>query len=225
MHNCNKRARRDDLWGPMAMLFAGSMASRFGRPGGPGRDRGWGGPEEGAGWGGPGRGGAGRGGPGRGGPGGRRGRMFGQGELRLALLKLLADEPRHGYELIKAFEELTGGAYAPSPGAVYPTLQLLADEGVIEEQASEGSPRKAFTATEQGRAELEGRAEEVDALFARLSSHAEEHQRGRSPQLFRAMGNLASVLKQRARADKLDEATLNEIVDMIDEAARRIERL
>ncbi len=210
MHGCNNRGRREDLWGPMAMLFAGSMASRFGRAGGPGRHKGWGGPEDGE---------------GSGGPRGRRGRMFGQGELRLALLKLLADQPRHGYELIKAFEELTGGAYAPSPGAVYPTLQLLADEGAIEERADEGTQRKAFTATEQGLAELRSRAEEVQALFARLSSHAEEHQRGRSPHLFRAMGNLASVLKQRARDNKLDEETMNEIVDMIDEMARRIERL
>jgi DNA-binding PadR family transcriptional regulator len=151
--------------------------------------------------------------------------MFGQGELRLALLKLLADQPRHGYELIKALEELTGGAYAPSPGAVYPTLQLLADEGAIEEQANEAGPRKAFTATEQGRIELTERAREVAALFERLSSFAEEHRRGRPPHLFRAMGNLASVLKQRARDNKLDEATLNEIVDMLDEMARRIERL
>ena len=69
--------------------------------------------------------------------------MFGQGELRLALLKLVADQPRHGYELIKAIEELTGGDYAPSPGAVYPTLQLLADEGLIEEKADDTSARTA----------------------------------------------------------------------------------
>ena len=63
---------------------------------------------------------------------GRR-RMFGSGELRLVLLKLIADEPRHGYDLIRAIEELTGGDYAPSPGVVYPTLTMLADMGLIEE--------------------------------------------------------------------------------------------
>jgi hypothetical protein len=65
------------------------------------------------------------------GGGGRRGRrtrrMFESGELRLVLLKLIADEPRHGYDLIRAIEELTGGEYAPSPGVVYPTLTLLQD--------------------------------------------------------------------------------------------------
>ena len=59
--------------------------------------------------------------------GGGRRRMFDGGELRLVLLKLIQDEPRHGYDLIKEIEELTGGAYAPSPGVVYPTLSMLAD--------------------------------------------------------------------------------------------------
>lgn len=160
------------------------------------------------------------------GPGrrGRRGRMFGQGELRLALLALIAEEPRHGYELIKAIEEMTGGAYAPSPGAVYPTLQLLEDEGAIEEAEAEGA-KKPFAATEQGRDELETRAAEVDALMGRLGRHGERTTTVRSHDLFRAMGNLGSVLKNRARAGKLDERTINEIVDMIDEMAKRIERL
>ena len=57
--------------------------------------------------------------------GGRQRRMFDGGELRLVLLKLIADSPRHGYDLIRAIEELTGGAYAPSPGVVYPTITLL----------------------------------------------------------------------------------------------------
>ena len=68
----------------------------------------------------------------------RRGRMFGTGELRLALLALINEEPRHGYELIKAIEEMTGGAYAPSPGAVYPTLQMLEEEGQIKQSKPKG---------------------------------------------------------------------------------------
>src|SRR5262249_61369067 len=89
------------------------------------------------------------------------------GELRVVLLKLTADEPRHGYDLIRAIEELTGGEYAPSPGVVYPTLTLLQDMGLIEEAAGEG-PRKSFQATDEGRAHLEERSEEVEALFERL---------------------------------------------------------
>jgi len=155
---------------------------------------------------------------------GRRGRMFGQGELRLALLALIAEKPSHGYELIKGIEEMTGGAYAPSPGAVYPTLQMLADEGQIEEAEAEGA-KKPFAATAQGREELVTRKDEVEELMRRLGRHATRAERMRSPDLFRAMGNLGSVLKNRARSGKLDERTINEIVDMIDEMAKRIERL
>jgi DNA-binding PadR family transcriptional regulator len=154
----------------------------------------------------------------------RGGRMFGQGELRLALLALIAEKPSHGYELIKEIEEMTGGAYAPSPGAVYPTLQMLADEGQIEEAEAEGA-KKPFAATDAGRAELDDRKDEVEELMRRLGRHASRAERMRSPDLFRAMGNLGTVLKNRARTGKLDERTINEIVDMIDEMAKRIERL
>jgi DNA-binding PadR family transcriptional regulator len=163
----------------------------------------------------------------------RRGRMFGTGELRLALLALINDEPRHGYELIRAIEDMTGGAYAPSPGAVYPTLQMLEEEGLIKQtrpksdDEEETSGKKPFKATKAGKAELEERDDEVEALMGRLGEHAEraEKVKEKSPDLFRAMGNLASVLKNRARAGKMDQKTIDEIVDIIDEVAKRIERL
>lgn len=158
----------------------------------------------------------------------RRGRMFGHGELRLLLLKLIGDEPRHGYELIKAIEEMTAGSYAPSPGAVYPTLSLLEDEGAIREVAGGDEPRKAFEATDKGREELEARKDEADALVERLSDHGQRHaERGKAfatPEMFRALGNLAQVVKMKARGGKLDEEALGKIVDLIDEMARKIER-
>src|SRR3569832_1014546 len=104
---------------------------------------------------------------------GRRSRGFEGGELKLVLLKLIADQPRHGYDLIRAIEELTGGAYAPSPGVVYPTLTMLQDMGLIEEQATEGS-RKAFAATDEGRAHLAERETEVEALIERLTGLGDE---------------------------------------------------
>ncbi|WP_298464754.1 PadR family transcriptional regulator [uncultured Erythrobacter sp.] len=162
----------------------------------------------------------------------RRGRMFGSGELRLAMLALIAEEPRHGYELIKAIEDLTGGGYAPSPGAVYPTLQLLEDEGKIKPAKAKGKAKdadagskKPFEATKDGKAELEERKDEVETLMGRLNEHGERAEKVRSPDLFRAMGNLANVLKNRARAGKLDQDVMNEIVDIIDEVAKRIERI
>ncbi|WP_293990970.1 PadR family transcriptional regulator [Sphingomonas sp.] len=162
---------------------------------------------------------------GRGGRGeGRSRRMFDGGELRLVLLKLIADEPRHGYDLIRQIEELTGGAYAPSPGVVYPTITLLDDMGFIAQQQSEGA-KKAFAITEAGTAELDANAEQVAALMARLTALGEERQKTDSTSVRRAMGNLREVLVNRLSAGDVDEATLHEVVALIDEAAQKIERL
>jgi DNA-binding PadR family transcriptional regulator len=164
------------------------------------------------------------GGGGRGPRGGRR-RMFGSGELRLVLLKLIADEPRHGYDLIRAVEALTQGEYAPSPGVVYPTLTMLADMGLIEEVAAEGS-RKAFAATEEGKAHLETNAAEVEALFERLEEAFPDRKEGGShPPIGRAIRNLMNALGHRVSHDGFDEALVHEITEILDEAAQRIERV
>ena len=93
--------------------------------------------------------------------------MFEGGELRLVLLKLIAEQPRHGYDLIRAIEELTGGAIRAEPGVVYPTLTMLQDMGLIEEAAGEGG-RKPFQITEAGTAHLEENEEEAEELIVRL---------------------------------------------------------
>lgn len=160
-----------------------------------------------------------------GGRGGRgpRGRMFAGGELRLLLLKLIGDESRHGYELIKAIEELTGGAYAPSPGIVYPTLSLLLDEGMIEERA-DATPRKAFAITAQGEIELSERSKEADALVERLIALNEEDEPHRAPPVGRAVRNLFAAIRGRAQ-EGFDRDTIHQVAEILDEAARRIERL
>lgn len=162
-------------------------------------------------------------GPGRGGRGRRR-RMFDSGELRLVLLKLVADEPRHGYDLIRAIEELTGGGYAPSPGVVYPTLSLLEDTGLIEDRGAEGA-RKAFGATDAGRAEIEAKQEEIEAIFARLAGFGERERRSGAAPVKRAMGNLKEAIRLRLWRDDVDEDLFHQAAAIIDEAAQRIERL
>ena len=163
--------------------------------------------------------------PGRG--RGRRGRrrMFGSGELRLVLLKLIADEPRHGYDLIRAIEELTHGEYAPSPGVIYPTLTLLQDMGLIEEASGEGA-RKPFQVTAEGRTHLKDKADEVESLFERLEEEfgARERSSG-GPPIGRAVGNLMTALRHRIGRDGIDEDLLHEIATILDEAAQRIERV
>lgn len=167
-------------------------------------------------------------GAGRGGWGGRRGRtskrMFEGGELRLVLLKLIADQPRHGYELIKAIEEMTGGDYAPSPGIVYPTLTMLEDMGLIAEAKSKET-KKVYEATDEGRAHLEENSDEVEELIERLEGHGRHRRRGQRPEIGRAIGNLMTALRNRIAHEGWNEQLLDEVVDILDEAAQRIERV
>ncbi|MBS3930022.1 MAG: PadR family transcriptional regulator [Sphingomonadales bacterium] len=202
MHGCGPRGRA--AW-PMAMMMTG-WGRRWGSDFGSDFGSDWGG---------------------KGGRGPRgRSRMFGSGELRLTLLGLVAEAPRHGYELIKAIEELSGGNYAPSPGVIYPTLNLLLDEEKIEEwNDGKASVRRQLLATEAGRAELADRAEEHAAIVERLKALAEEREKHNAPPLKRAMGNLFMAVKNRAMAEGFDRDTLHQIADVLDEAARKIERM
>ena len=161
---------------------------------------------------------------GRGGGGGGRRRMFDGSELRLVLLRMIADEPRHGYELIKAVEELTGGAYAPSPGMVYPALTMLAEMELIAEQPSE-TTRKRFGVTEAGRAHLTENAELVAAMMARLVAAGEHRARSDRAPIRRAMRNLRTVLQNRLEAGDLSDDAVHEVSAMIDEVVQKIERL
>jgi DNA-binding PadR family transcriptional regulator len=155
---------------------------------------------------------------------GERRRMFDSSELRLLLLKLIADQPRHGYELIRAIDELSGGTYSPSPGVVYPALAMLQDLNHIKEMASEGS-RKAFEATSEGVAELAANAEKVEALLVRFAALATARGRMGAAPIQRAMENLRSVLRNRLVSGEVSKDQLHDIAAIIDEAARRIERL
>jgi DNA-binding PadR family transcriptional regulator len=160
-----------------------------------------------------------------GGSGGRgRRRVFESGELRLVLLKLIADQPRHGYDLIRAIEDMTGGRYAPSPGVVYPTLTMLQDMGLIEEATAEGS-RKVFAATAEGRAHLDQKRDDVDQLFDRLTAMGHDQRKAGGAPIKRAVGNLLSALWHRATREDADEATMHDIAAILDEAAQKIERL
>jgi len=152
-----------------------------------------------------------------------RKRMFEGGELRLVILKLIADEPRHGYQLIKAIEDLTEGDYAPSPGIVYPTLTMLEDMGHIREVKSKDA-KKVFEATDEGRAHLEENADDVEDLFEKLEGHGRTRRHGQRPEIGRAIGNLMAALRNRVAADGWNEALLEEVTDILDEAAQRIER-
>lgn len=104
------------------------------------------------------------------GRGPRRG-FFRQGEVRIALLSLLAEEPGHGYELMKRLEERSGGLYRASAGTVYPVLQQLEDEGLVQVRADGG--KKVYEITETGRDELRSKEERVERIWRRAKKWEE----------------------------------------------------
>ena len=158
------------------------------------------------------------------GPRRRRRSHLSSDDLRLLVLFLIADTPRHGYDVIKAVETLTGGHYAPSPGVIYPTLTMLQDMGHIEEVPEEGS-RKTYQATAEGREWLEEQGEAMQDLLQRLDGLGERQRGRRSPHLGRAMGNLMAALRNRVSNEGWDEALVHEITAILDDAAQRIERV
>jgi DNA-binding PadR family transcriptional regulator len=146
--------------------------------------------------------GGGFGGPGFGGPGGRRGRRP-RGDVRNAILLLLAEQPMHGYQLMEAIAERSGGRWRPSPGAVYPTLNLLEDEGVLTLTASAG--RKLATLTEEGRALVERESAGWPDPFASEPGESGVDLRGELGQLHEAVRSVArgGTEAQRVRAAEI----------------------
>lgn len=177
-----------------------------------------------------GRGGWGRHGGGMGGfmgggpGGGRRGRMFEQGALRVVVLRMLEEKPRHGYEIIKAVEEAFGGNYTPSPGIVYPTLTLLEEMGYARVSAETGG-KKLYEITDEGRAHLTENKALADGIFARMEAAKAAFGGGPPPQIIRAMENLRMAGRLRLQKGELTEEQISAIADALDNAARKIESI
>lgn len=164
-------------------------------------------------------------GEGRHGRGGRSGlgRFFAHGDLRLVILHLIAEKPRHGYEIIKAIEEHVGGAYSPSPGVIYPTLTLLEELGHVTVTPGEGA-KKLHTITPDGEAYLATHRPAVDALLARMDEANRTQGGGPAPQILRAMENLRLALRMRLARGPLTQEQANAVAAAIDAAATNVER-
>jgi DNA-binding PadR family transcriptional regulator len=134
-----------------------------------------------------------------GGPWGARSRFFEGGEVRLAILSLLAEGPKHGYQLMKELKDRSGGMYRASAGTVYPTLQLLEDEGLIE--LDQQQTRRVYQITEAGRAELAKDAETVHRIWERAENW-EDWSQYAGPEILAFASPLGTVLKSLAKAAK-----------------------
>lgn len=154
-----------------------------------------------------------------------RGRFFGPGEVRLALLSLLSEGPHHGYELMKELEGRSGGVYRASAGTVYPTLQQLEDEGLARSEPREG--KRVYELTDAGRRELGGEAEAVERIWRRAEAWG-EWEYAAAPEAWEvarpAMRLVKAALRAAARSGGSAER-VEEVRALLDSTRRELERL
>ena len=159
-------------------------------------------------------------------------RMLAQGDLRLVALALIAEAPRHGYEIIKLLEEKTADWYSPSPGIVYPTLTYLEEAGYVT-AATEGA-KKLYTITDEGRSYLQSNRDLVDVVLDRLAALGErvnrwrrasrgerEERRTLPPLVEAAFDHLRQTVSKRLDSDAEAEARLVEILARADADLQR----
>ncbi|WP_295839054.1 PadR family transcriptional regulator [uncultured Microbacterium sp.] len=137
-----------------------------------------------------------------------------KGDVRSAVLSLLLEQPMHGYQIIREIEDRSGGSWKPSPGSVYPTLQLLTDEGLV--QAEESNGRKTYSLTAEGRAAAGDETTERTAPWEAAGSR----DGGRMTALPKAGIELAQAAAQVGRTG--DKEQVAQAVEILDEARRKL---
>ncbi len=165
---------------------------------------------------------------GRGGRGGRGRRLFDHGELRYLILQLIGEKPRHGYDIIKAIEDLAAGTYSPSPGVIYPTLTLMEDLGQISQttgsQNLDEGGKKLYAITTDGTAYLADHQSLVEAILNRLSKARLSQGDNAAPEIIRSMENLKTALRLRLSRDGTSAEDRRAIAAIVDAAALAVER-
>lgn len=162
-------------------------------------------------------------GPGRGfgGRRGRRGRRPARGDIRLAVLALVAEQPRHGYEIIQEIAERTGGAWRPSPGSVYPTLSQLEDEGLVSIEKSEG--RRVVSLTEAGTTYVDEHREELDRVWESVTDDPADPESAAARALMEQLHQLIAAAHQVAATGTPEQITA--AAESVTEARKAIYRL
>ena len=158
---------------------------------------------------------------------GHWGRFFAPGELRLALLSLLKDEPKHGYELMKTLEARSGGTYKASAGAVYPTLQQLEDEGLVTSDQQDG--KRVYKITEAGLRELERNTAAVREMWERAGGWGwGDLGAFTGPHIAGVAGPAMHVMKSAARAASRcgnDPDQMAKLFEILDHARRDLDSI
>ncbi len=158
------------------------------------------------------------------GPGGPGERFFGRGDLKYVILDLLKDQPRHGYDIIRALEDRMGGRYRPSPGSVYPTLQMLEDLGYVTSSQQEG--KKVYSITDDGRRYLTEQASTIDDIRSRITAGWDAAQRPEMADLMHELRELARALfRQGTRGALKDPERLKKLRDIVSRARAEVETL
>lgn len=149
-------------------------------------------------------------------------RGFGHGGLRLVILNLISEQPRHGYDLIKAIELLTAGHYRPSAGMVYPLLNQLVEQGLIQGQScvEDDGKKIKYEITTRGSQTLLDEATRVDSIFYRLSQRAKQ-----PAPVIRAIENFKYAIRNKLTDETLSPEQANRFAEILDHAVQQIEKL
>ena len=152
----------------------------------------------------------------------RRQQMFESGEVKFVVLRLLKEKPMHGYEVMRALEERMAGCYTPSAGTVYPTLQLLEDEGYVRAVETEG--KKVYHVTPEGERYLEQHRDLLDEILDRVRETVRDFTGGGVGEVQQAFAKLAGVTFKRAWRRGPDDPVLRRVAEILKKAAEDIER-
>jgi DNA-binding PadR family transcriptional regulator len=157
--------------------------------------------------------------------GGRRfkWRVFERGDLKFVILRLISEKAMHGYEVMQALEEESCGVYKPSPGSVYPTLQMLEDEGLVRSKEEEG--KKVYEITDEGREYLAENGDLVDEIFERIGSFADRFWGKDTRDLSAAFSRMAQSTFEGAFAWDLGSEKLKAMADVLERAQKEMDEI
>ncbi len=153
----------------------------------------------------------------------RRRQWFGSGDMKYVILRTIKDKPMHGYEVMKALENKTRGCYTPSPGTVYPTLQWLEDEGLVQSEDRDG--KRVYSITDAGREFLEENKSSVEEIFDRVDEMIDRFVGNPMPDVNRAVGKLVAQAYRSSWKLRDDVEKRKRIAEVLEEALKELEAL